>query len=319
MDIKWENIIGHSEQKKQLQLMLRESRLPHALLFAGPAGIGKKRLGRALAAAILCLNDSVPCGSCDSCRQMLLDQHPDYYEVLPEKRDKSAGIIRIEQIRAMQLKAVKRPVLAASCVILIDDAELMNEAAANSLLKTLEEPEGNATFILITSARSSLLDTIISRCMLFSFGMLPIASLQAALQKRGIAVNEASKLAALADGSLGQALNLYENGGLKLRNDAWQTLIKLPAFSMEDVWAQTKIMSDFKRDTLSEWLMYFNMLLRDMLILYTDGASMLLYNKDIREDLAAVLPKYPQNKFLYMLKEVSELQHRWTANVKLRL
>ena len=60
MDIKWEDIIGHSEQKKQLQLMLRDSRLPHALLFAGPAGIGKKRLGRALAAAILCLNDSLP-------------------------------------------------------------------------------------------------------------------------------------------------------------------------------------------------------------------------------------------------------------------
>lgn len=319
MDIKWEDIIGHSEQKKQLQLMLRDSRLPHALLFAGPAGIGKKRLGRALAAAILCLNDSLPCGKCDSCRQMVLEQHPDYYEVLPEKRDKSAGIIRIEQIRDMQLKAGKRPVLATSCVILIDDAELMNEAAANSLLKTLEEPEGNATFILITSARSSLLDTIISRCMLFSFGMLPIASMQAELQKRGLAVNEASKLASLADGSLGQALNLYENGGLKLRADAWQILVKLPAFSMEDVWAQTKIMSEFKRDKLNEWLMYFNMLLRDMLILYDAGASTLLYNKDMREELAAVLPNYPQNKVWYMLKEVSELQHRLTANVNLRL
>ena len=114
-------------------------------------------------------------------------------------------------------------------------------------------------------------------------------------------------------------MNLYENGGLKLRADAWQILVKLPAFSMEDVWAQTKIMSEFKRDTLNEWLMYFNMLLRDMLILYDDGASTLLYNKDMREELAAVLPNYPQNKVWYMLKEVSELQHRLTANVNLRL
>jgi DNA polymerase-3 subunit delta' len=319
MEINWNKIIGHSAQKEQLRTMLQEGRLPHALLFSGPDGIGKKMLGKLLAAAILCGGQDAPCGHCESCQAMRLDSHPDYYEVLPESRGKSARIIRIEQIREMQTIASRYPILSSGRVVLIDEADRMNEAAANSLLKTLEEPEGQVTFILITSARSSLLDTIISRCMPVAFGMLPRPEMKAALMERQVPADDAAELAALADGSLGRAITLYDNGGLTLRNDALAFLEQLKRMTMEDVWTQARTKGDMEREKLIEWFLYLNMLLRDMLVLYEDGASPLLYHQDCRQRLAELLPEYPESQIFVMLSLVRETQRRLQANVNLRL
>lgn len=102
MEIDFAKIIGHETQKKQLLTMLREQLLPHALLFTGPSGVGKKMVARALAAAILCQNEGEPCGHCESCLAMKADSQLNYYEIVPEKRGKSVSVIRIEQIRAIQ-------------------------------------------------------------------------------------------------------------------------------------------------------------------------------------------------------------------------
>ena len=319
MELDWNKIIGHEKQKQQLLAMLREGRLPHALLFIGPDGIGKKMLGKTLAAAILCKQQDGPCDRCQSCQAMRLASHPDYYEVLPETRGKSAKVIRIEQIREMQTVASRYPVLSSSRVVLIDEADRMNEAAANSLLKTLEEPEGQVTFILITSARSSLLDTIVSRCMPVAFGMLPADEMAKALQARGVAAEDAAELSALADGSLGRAVMLYENGGLALRNDALEILSQLDTMDMDKLWQLAKEKGDWEREKLVEWFLYFNMLLRDMLVLYEDGASLLLYHQDRRAQLVSLLPRFPERRIFAMLGEVREMQRRLQANVNLRL
>lgn len=319
MELDWNKIIGHEKQKQQLQTMLREGRLPHAMLFAGPDGIGKKMLGQTLAAAILCGQEDGPCEHCQSCQAMRLAAHPDYYEVLPETRGKSAKVIRIEQIREMQTVASRYPVMSQSRVVLIDEVERMNEAAANSLLKTLEEPEGQVTFILITSARSSLLDTIVSRCMPVAFGMLPADEMAKALRARGVPAEDAAELSALADGSLGRAVMLYENGGLTLRNDALEILSQLDTMDMEKLWQLAREKGDLDREKLVEWFLYFNMLLRDMLVLYEDGASPLLYHQDRRGQLAHLLPHFPERRIFAMLREVREMQRRLQANVNLRL
>ena len=88
MELRWDTISGHEKQKEALRTMLREGRLPHALLFTGPDGIGKRRVGRVLAAAILCDAEDGPCGHCESCRAMQLGSHPDYLEVVPEQNGK---------------------------------------------------------------------------------------------------------------------------------------------------------------------------------------------------------------------------------------
>ena len=319
MEVSWEALAGHANEVRELKTLLAEGRLPHALLFTGRDGIGKKLAGQILAAAILCGHDNAPCGVCDNCRAMRLGSHPDYYELLPEVRGKSTRIIRIEAIREMQTAVSRSAVQAGRRVVLIDDADTMNEPAANSLLKTLEEPEGQVTFILIARDRSSLLDTIVSRCMPLAFGALSPAELLQELGKRQLAPEAAGKLALLADGSLGQALKLSQHGGLDLRDDALQFLLALPQLNMGRIWEEAAAKGEMERERLAEWVMYFNMFLRDMLLLYDDGASQLIYNADVREKLVQILPMFSPGTLFAMVQQTRELQHRLQANVNLRL
>ena len=113
------------------------------------------------------------CVHCESCRALADDTHPDYYVAEPESSGKAARSIKIEQIRALSAEIGLVPKLSGRRVVLIDDAERMNEAAQNSLLKTLEEPTGDVVFVLVTSARQALLDTIVSRCLLMPFERFP--------------------------------------------------------------------------------------------------------------------------------------------------
>ena len=319
MDIDWKGIVGHGKNIACLLGMLREGKFPHAALLTGPAGVGKCRVARALAAALLCGSADGPCGRCPSCQALRQDSHPDYYEVRPESKGKGARAIRIEQIREMQAEASRLPILSHRRAVVIDDAELMNEAAENSLLKTLEEPTGQVTFLLVTGSRASLLDTIISRCMPVFFGMLPMDELAGLLARRGISAAEAEELAVLSDGSMGRALALHEKDGMKLRDDAMAFLEGLDAMDMGRIWLRGKDMGELGRERISEWLMYLNMLLRDLLVLYESDDSGMIYARDIRRKLTDMLPKFPKARIFPMLRLVKESQRRLQANVNLRL
>ena len=319
--IRWDSILGHGRQKDELRRLLSQGRLPHALLLTGPEGVGKKLLGRVLAAAVLCEHqvDGTPCGRCPSCRAMESASHPDYYELLPEVRGKGTRIIRIESIRELTELAARYPVMSDRRVLLIDEVDLMNEPAANSLLKTLEEPPGEVTFILVTAARSALLDTIISRCMPLAFGVLAREDIAAALVKRGAAGEQAAEIAALSDGSLGRALQMYASGGLERRDSAIRFLEGLRSLGMTTIWREAEAMEKWGREELAEWLLYLNMSLRDMLVLYEDGSSPLIYQEDCRARLAALLPDFPVRKIFLLLACVKEMQKRLGTNVNLRL
>ena len=320
-DIEWEHILGHRRQQQELRRLIAEGRLPHALLFAGPEGVGKKLTARVVAAAVLCSQpaNGAPCGHCESCLAMKAAAHPDYLELEPEARGKGAKVIRIESIRELTELAARFPVMSDRRVLLIDQVDLMNEPAANSLLKTLEEPPGQVTFILVTSARSALLDTIVSRCMPLSFGMLEREEIARALAGRGEEPGKAAALAALADGSLGRAIGLGERAGLSRRDEALDFLQGLPRMDMGKVWQESERLGSWDREDISEWLMYFNMLLRDLLVLYEDGASPLLYHSDCRDKLAELLPLFPEYRIFALLECTAELQRRLGANVNLRL
>ena len=130
---------------------------------------------------------------------------------------------------------------------------------------------------------------------------------------------EAAELAALSDGSLGRALLLHEHEGLHLRDEALDFLTQLPSFDMERVWALAADMGARDRESLREYFLYLNMLLRDLLVLTEDGGSPLLYHGDIRAKLLVLLPTYPEDRVFALLAEVREVQRRLQANVNLRL
>ncbi len=319
MDINWSSLLGHDKQISQLRQMLDEHRMPHALLFSGAEGIGKRRIAEVLAAALLCSGENSPCGHCESCRALMRDGHPDYHLLEPEAAGKAVPSIRIEQLRAMQTEIARLPLISGCRVVIIDQADRMNEVAENSLLKTLEEPVGETYFILVTHARSSLLDTIRSRCIPINFGMLSAEVVQIALEKRGVLPEQARELAALSDGSLGHAIRLYEKNGLELREDALTFLETIGKLSPEQIFSKGKEFDGMPKEQLMEWLGYQCSLLRDILVLYQDGGSEEIYHLDVRERLLKLLTCFSESRVFRMLSLVRETQRRLQANVNLRL
>lgn len=154
--------------------------LPHALLLTGQAGIGKRAFAEALAARLICESpdaaDAPACGGCLSCRWLAAGSHPDFRLVVPEAeaetesestaedKKKASRQIRIEQIRALEAFVFVGGHRNRARVVLIDPADAMNPAAANALLKILEEPPASVYFILVSSQWRRLLPTIRSRC-----------------------------------------------------------------------------------------------------------------------------------------------------------
>lgn len=319
MEIKWNGIVGHEREIHRLREMMREERLPHALLFAGPQGVGKRRVAETLAAGILCGREEAPCGSCASCLAMQRGNHPDYYLLEPETAGKAGRSIKIEQVRAMQTEASRMPILSGRRVVLIDGAELMNEAAENSLLKTLEEPVGQVVFLLVTSARASLLDTILSRCMPLSFGMLEQEEVRTVLMQQGISAQQAERWARLSDGSPGRAIQLVQHGGQEMQQKVWEFLEQMEHLSMRQVFVQGKELGELSRDAVGEWLGCLLTLLRDLLLLHLDGGSMLLYHPELRERLLAMLGSFPEQRLFFLVEQVRETQGRLRTNVNLRL
>jgi DNA polymerase-3 subunit delta' len=190
------------------QVLADRARLPHALLVHGPAGIGKAQFARALAAGALCESprDGLACGTCVSCHWFSQGNHPDFREIVPEadaqgeddgaegegaKPEKAKSlVIKIDQIRAVADFIALSTHRAGYRVLLVNPAEALQPAAANALLKTLEEPPPHTLIVLLSDRPARLLATIRSRCRLLALPLPPRAEALAWLRGEGIAQPE---------------------------------------------------------------------------------------------------------------------------------
>ncbi|MCA9537371.1 MAG: DNA polymerase III subunit delta' [Myxococcales bacterium] len=214
---------GQAQPVEALRRALLGRRLHHAYLFAGPDGVGKALCAQGFAEALLCAtprDDGDACGACNPCRRTAERQHPDLHIVA--RREKKAGElerqIRIEQVRELQRALSFKSFEGARRVVLLLEAEKMNPATANALLKTLEEPGPDTHFILVTAAPHTLLPTVISRCQRVRFAPLPRALVATKLVELGdLTPAAADLLAGLAEGSIGKGLNLMRSDVLDRR------------------------------------------------------------------------------------------------------
>lgn len=219
-------IIGQSMAVSFLQRALMSGKLAHAYLFEGIEGCGKHSVALALVEALFC-GGAEGCGSCPSCRKMATRQHPDLHLVEPD-----GTFIKIDQIRELQRELTLRPYEAPRKACIIDGADRLNPAAGNALLKTLEEPPGDALLILTTANPGGVLPTIISRCQRLSFQSLPGQLIEERLLALGIDPERARVAAGMADGSLKKALAMSQEEALSSRG---ALLERLSSFSLRDV------------------------------------------------------------------------------------
>src|SRR2546430_9178246 len=198
------DVLGHNRLITLLTRSVAGASLPPSLLFAGPAGVGKRKTALAVAQALNCLTprDGGACGACTACARIARGVHPDVSIVEPE----DSGAIKIEQVRDVVDRAAYRPFEGRRRVVIIDNADALVAAAQNALLKTLEEPPPSSVFFLITSRPDMLLPTVVSRCPRLRFRPLSSEDVARALANVGHTEVSARAVAATAGGSIGRAL-----------------------------------------------------------------------------------------------------------------
>jgi DNA polymerase-3 subunit delta' len=216
-------LIGHSNQIETLRRALLNDRLHHAYLFLGPDGVGKRTLAMALAQAIHCSElQGDYCGRCVNCASIIHGNHADVRFIGPLLGKKE---IAIQQIRELERELRFRSFGGKQKIAIVDPVTLMNAAAQNALLKTLEEPPAKSLIILIAPNGGGLLPTVRSRCLRLSFAPLPCAEVAAFLQaKHRVKAEEAVFLAAMATGSIGVALSLDQEGLIEKRK-TWTEML----------------------------------------------------------------------------------------------
>ena len=260
------DIQGHESVKRGLEHAYLQGHLHHALLFSGLAGIGKALIARAFVQAIMCEqtdeNHLVCCGTCQNCRRIDNANHPDFIEI-----DDPAATIKIDTIRELQRRLCYPPFESARRFVLIQDIHKMQDAAANCLLKTLEEPEEHTTFLLITSQIQKLLPTIVSRCQVIRFAPFSMDEVAEFLTHHDIPEAMALQLAALSHGSLGNALELsrgdYKTELIETFEDILSPNSTLDAFAIAATLKGKKAMAEHLISLLS-------MFVRDMAVLKAD-------------------------------------------------
>ena len=216
-------LVGQGDKLERLMRSVQAGRIVHALLFTGPAGTGKRTAANWFAQAMLCTGADKPCGGCPACKRYLAGSHPDVRVLRPEK-----NVIKVDDIRDLIEYLSLRPYEGGWHVVIIEQADKMNASAQNALLKTLENPTGDAMFFLISEAPGGLLSTILSRCQTLRFHELSVDDCAAVLIDRGVPAERARLLAGLAQGAVGRALALNEDESFfALRERTLQSLESL--------------------------------------------------------------------------------------------
>jgi DNA polymerase-3 subunit delta' len=299
-------IAGHRAIVELLARAVRRDTLPPSLIFSGPEGVGKKRTAVALAQALNCLDrrtldgarEGQPaqdaCGACVACRRIGRGAHCDVILVEPEE----SGTIKVHQVRDVMERSVYRPFEGRRRVVIVDDAEALVEQAQNALLKILEEPPPASVFVLVTASPDVLLPTVRSRCPRLRFGRLSPADVGHVLQATGVPAAEAATLAAMADGSPGQAL-ARRSGELADARDAAARLLSGVAATADPKRrlreAETflgRLPRDRQRAYLALRIEALSTVLRDVQVLAAGADAGLLGNADLSAEVGTLARTY---------------------------
>ncbi|MEK9200277.1 DNA polymerase III subunit delta' [Ureibacillus sp. FSL E2-3493] len=189
---------------KQLQTIFEKNRTGHAYIFDGEKGTGKREFAIFFIKLLLCLNSSknVPCETCRNCKRIDTGNHPNVKQLEPDGQ-----FIKIDQIRDLISGMTKTSIEEGRKIYVLHHADRLNIASANTLLKFLEEPEGEVTALLLTESYQSILPTIQSRCQHIKFASIPRNILLKQLQEQGITFSMASTVSMVTN-SLETAISL---------------------------------------------------------------------------------------------------------------
>lgn len=325
-------LTGNARVKEALKRMMASGRLPGALLFAGEEGVGKKRFALEVARALNCRTpkDGEACGVCPSCvrtvklnyperedadewTQIIWTDHPDVGLVVAPKR-----VLRVEQMRQIDKEANFRPYEGKARVFLIDEADKLNDASANALLKVLEEPPQTSHLILITARPAMLLPTILSRCQMIRFAPLAPDEIESHLVSNKLADSKTAKLRArAAGGSIGRAL---AGDMVTFTSQRKAMLGVLNALVMTNDRAQLlraaeQLNEAQYKDEFEERLDVLETLIRDAWMLSLGVKPELLVNADLLSDLEQISKRMDTARAADWILQIEDLREQLIVNI----
>ena len=268
-----------------LKRAVEKRRVPHAFLFYGAEGVGKRTTALVFAKALNCETGGADaCDACASCRKIDGGNHPDVIVIEPEGQ-----FIKVADIKELQERMRFRPLEGARRVVILDDAERMNITSANSLLKTLEEPSAVNVFILVSSRPHLLPMTILSRCHRLRFNPVPRDVIASFLEREhALAPDNALILASSSGGSIGRALNLHRGDYIALRDGILERVAKGSLDPMSCLALAGRLAGE-KEDIL-EALDILKVWYRDLLVFRETGRTGALINHDRAGDIGRLAP-----------------------------
>jgi DNA polymerase-3 subunit delta' len=312
-------VVGHEWATDLLAHAVRSGQVSHAYLFVGPDQIGKLTLARAFMQALLCDRaEGPPCvdpsDMCRACRRVAEGRYPDAQVIAAEK-----NWIQIDQVRTLLTDAAIAPLEGKRKVFVIREIERATPAAANALLKTLEEPPPHVVLLLTSDRRDLVLPTVLSRCQILSLRPLPVERVRTALQERwGVEEDQAALLARLSGGRLGWAAQAATEPRV------WQTrakylddLLALTSGGHVERLAYSESLSranDGVEVALGLWAGWW----RDLLLIQNGQAEALL-NLDRKAQLVQQAALYRPEQAQAALVDLMRTLRRVRGNVNLRL
>ena len=334
-----QNFLGNARAVEILKRAIEQDRLPHAMIFSGPAGVGKCTLALLVAQYLNCPSPEENgacdtcsackriravidsrylecenskekgfCGSCSACKIRTM-HHPDVHLIEPEK-----NTISISQVRDMIGEIAFQPAEARYRVVVLDPAEQMRPEAHNSLLKTLEEPPSRTVIILVTTNPYMLLETIRSRSRMLPFGEIPQNEMEQYLvTHEGKSVEEARLAAVLSGGSMAAALDFNTEEYLEIRKQALQfisLILGKGKFSEASALA-AQVAKD--KQSFHLWIESVIALLRD--VYYAGLAAERVGQRDMLETMEELNRTVPHAAVLRTIERIRKLKGQLSYNV----
>ena len=304
------DVTGQDRAIAVLKRSISMGRVSHAYLFSGIEGCGKRKSALAFIQAVFCGREEA-CGVCSCCKKVANGQHPDLHILEPD-----GAFIKIDQVRDLQKELAYRPFEAPKKACIIDGADKLNLSSGNALLKTLEEPPGNALMILIAPERSAVLQTILSRCQSLAFQPLPAQMIEERLVRDQFPAEAARVAATLSGGSLRRGIEIATDGVLEGRGTF---LERVTALTLKDVNRLFAAAEEFAADKeglpgLLELLVSF---LRDVLI-YRCGEGALA-NADLEQLIAREAARCSEERIMVLIEHLMTMRRMLARNVNARL
>jgi len=311
------DFIGNRAIYKLLNESLKKGTLAHAYIFTGPDGIGKKLLALHLAKSINCLSakDGLSfCNKCVSCEKIESGSHPDVQLIKPDGK-----VFKIGQVREIIRDIYYLPFEGNKRVFILEDAHTMNEEAANSLLKTLEEPPASSMLILLTNNLYALLPTVRSGSQVLKFNPIPENEIERYLvEKQNVEPEKARKAAHLAEGSLGTAITFDDE--LFHEGQKWAVVVLQSMVSSDDSALFNQIKEAVKDEKKFEFYVKILVsLLRDLSIIGIFEDEKRILHKELLAELYDLRKRISEKEIQSIFSDIEDLYMKKTLNLKLDL